>query len=101
LEEPEKDRESLSARFAEVIPEAPDELSPEVRHQVYRMLRLEIRVMPNGDLDVCGVIGDHVYVQKATSSQTAIEELAPVGAAFVSNCSYGDTSPSLMARTAA
>jgi hypothetical protein len=38
------------------VPEALDELTGEERHQVYRMLRLEVYVQPSGDLEIRGVV---------------------------------------------
>jgi len=60
LEELEQNKAELLGKFAMVMPEALDELNPEERHQVYRMLRLEVCVMPNGDLDVRGAIAEDV-----------------------------------------
>ena len=39
----EADRDALLASYAEMIPEALNELSGEERMQVYRMLQLEVR----------------------------------------------------------
>jgi hypothetical protein len=39
-------------------PAALDSLSPEERHQVYKMLRLTVEVSPDGSLNVTGVLGD-------------------------------------------
>jgi hypothetical protein len=39
-------------------PAALDSLSPEERHQVYKMLRLTVEISPDGSLDVSGVLGD-------------------------------------------
>jgi hypothetical protein len=38
-----------------MLPEELDKLIGEERHQVYRMLRLQVSVYPNGDLEVRGV----------------------------------------------
>ena len=43
-----------------MLPEALDELTGEERHQVYRMLRLQVFVYPNGDLEVRGVLREAV-----------------------------------------
>jgi site-specific DNA recombinase len=68
IEELERDKASLLERFADIMPEALDELTPEERNQVYRMLRLEVYVMPGGNLDVHGIIGDDVCIPRGTSS---------------------------------
>ena len=41
-----------------MTPAALDALSPEERHQVYKMLRLTVEISPDGSLDVSGVLGD-------------------------------------------
>ena len=41
-----------------MTPAALDTLSPEERHQVYKMLRLTVEISPDGSLDVTGVLGD-------------------------------------------
>ena len=44
----EADRDALVASYAEVVPEALDELPGEERSRVYRMLQLEVRPDPEG-----------------------------------------------------
>ena len=41
-----------------MTPAALDALSPEERHQIYKMLRLTVEVSPDGSLNVTGVLGD-------------------------------------------
>jgi hypothetical protein len=41
-----------------MTPAALDTLSPEERHNVYKMLRLTVEISPDGSLDVTGVLGD-------------------------------------------
>jgi site-specific DNA recombinase len=60
----ERDRETLLKEYAGMVPEALDELAGEERHQVYGMLRLEVLVSPNGDLEVRGVLSDSVAVAR-------------------------------------
>lgn len=43
-----------------MVPERLDELTGEERHQVYCMLRLQVFVYPNGDLEVRGVLREAV-----------------------------------------
>ena len=56
LEGLERDKETLLEDYASMVPEALDELAGEERHQIYRMLRLQVHVSPSGDLDVRGVL---------------------------------------------
>jgi site-specific DNA recombinase len=58
LEALERDRDALLQSYASMTPAALDVLSPEERHQVYKMLRLTVEVSPDGSLDVTGVLGD-------------------------------------------
>ena len=56
-EQLERDRETLLEHYAKMVPEALAELTPEERHQVYRMLRLEVYIHLDGDLEIRGVLG--------------------------------------------
>jgi uncharacterized membrane protein len=58
LEALERDRDALLESYASMTPAALDALSPEERHQVYKMLRLTVEVSPDGSLHVTGVLGD-------------------------------------------
>jgi hypothetical protein len=55
LDDLERDKEILLKDYAGMVPDALDELTGEARHQVYRMLRLQMFISPNCDLDVRGV----------------------------------------------
>ena len=58
IEALERDKETLLEYYASIAPEALDSLTPEERHQLYRMLRLEVMVRPDGDLEVSEVFGE-------------------------------------------
>jgi hypothetical protein len=60
LEHLELDKEALLEHYAHVAPEALDSLTLEVRHRLYKMLRLEVYVRPDSSLDVSGVFGETV-----------------------------------------
>ena len=57
LEELERDGEALMERYAGAVPEALENLLPEERHRVYRMLRLRVLAYPDFRLEVNGVLG--------------------------------------------
>jgi hypothetical protein len=57
LEELEHDQEALMERYAGVVPEALENLAPEERHRVYKMLRLRVLAYPDARLEVSGVRG--------------------------------------------
>jgi hypothetical protein len=58
LENLERDKDALLEYYARMTPAALDALSPEERHQVYKMLRLAVEISPDGSLDCSGVLGD-------------------------------------------
>ena len=70
LEDLERDKETLLKDYASMVPDALDELTGEERHQVYRMLRLQVFVSPDGDLDVRGVLREAVCTPMDTRSST-------------------------------
>jgi site-specific DNA recombinase len=48
IEELEKDREALLKSMAEIVPEALEDLTPQERNKIYRMLRLEVAPFAEG-----------------------------------------------------
>jgi hypothetical protein len=50
----EQSRDTLLKEYAGAVTEALDALSPEERHGVYRMLRLQATLTPSGDLEITG-----------------------------------------------
>ena len=40
--------------YAGIVPESLDNLSPEERHQIYKMLRIEVLAYPDKSLEVSG-----------------------------------------------
>jgi hypothetical protein len=58
LENLERDKEALLEHYARIAPEALDSLSSEERHNLYRMLRLNVSVRPDTSLEVSWVFGE-------------------------------------------
>jgi site-specific DNA recombinase len=56
LEQMERDRETVMEHYAGTVPESLDDLSPEERHKIYKMLRLEVLAYPDKSLEVSGAI---------------------------------------------
>ncbi len=56
----ERDRDALLNHFAQMVPEALDALTPEERQQVYAMLRLEVEVDADGQMEARGVLSAFV-----------------------------------------
>jgi site-specific DNA recombinase len=50
----ERDRDSLLESYADLMPEAIDALGSEERHRVYRMIRLEYHLAPDGSGELSG-----------------------------------------------
>ena len=57
LEELERDQQTVMDRYAGAVPIALDNLVPEERHRIYKMLRLKVLVYPDARLQVSGVLG--------------------------------------------
>jgi chromosome segregation ATPase len=50
----ERDRDSMLENYAGLMPEAIDALGSEERHRVYRMIRLEYHLAPDGSGEISG-----------------------------------------------
>ncbi len=57
IEEMRRHRGALLDNSARIAPEALNELTPEERHQVYRMLRLRVVITMYGGLEINGAFG--------------------------------------------
>jgi site-specific DNA recombinase len=58
LAELERDRDALLERYAEMMPEAIDALTPERRHHIYKLLRIRVSADADGALEMSGVLGE-------------------------------------------
>ena len=58
LEALERDRDALLESYASMTPAGLDTLSPEERHNVYKMLRIVVEAFPDGSLNVTGILRD-------------------------------------------
>jgi site-specific DNA recombinase len=80
IEQLERDRDTLLEHYADMVPQDLGELTAEERHQVYRMLRLEVYVNPNGDLDIRGAIRAEVRGATIVSPEFCTTEATPMAA---------------------
>jgi len=64
IEELAHDRDALLERYANMIPEALEELTPEERHRLYNMLRLEVKLYPDGDVEISGLLSGELEFSK-------------------------------------
>jgi site-specific DNA recombinase len=70
IEQLERDRDTLLEHYAQMVPEALDELIAEERHQVYTMLRLEVLVYADGTTEI--IFGDPLgYAEVCTTDVTS------------------------------
>ncbi len=58
LEAMEQDKEAVLETYARMAPEALDSLTPEERHQFYKMLRLRVVVQPDDAIELSGAFTD-------------------------------------------
>jgi hypothetical protein len=65
IEALERDKTALLEHYARIAPEALDSLTPEELHHLYRMLRLEVVIHPDANLEVSGVFGEGVPVSNS------------------------------------
>lgn len=52
----ERDRDAVMEHYTSVVPGSLDGLSPEERHQIYKVLRLEVLAYPDKSLEVSSAI---------------------------------------------
>jgi hypothetical protein len=64
LKKLEQDKHTLLEHYAGMVPGALDDLAPEERHHVYKMLRLRILAYPDGTLEVSGIFGDGLVLSE-------------------------------------
>jgi hypothetical protein len=82
LEALEQDKEVVLETYARMAPEALDSLTPEERHQFYKMLRLRVVVQPDGTLQLSGALTDG---QGVCTLETTSDAVATVHAAMGSH----------------
>lgn len=62
LAELERDKEAVLRNYARMAPEVLEALTPEERHQFYKMLRLRVTAYSDGSLKVSGAFGEGASV---------------------------------------
>jgi hypothetical protein len=53
----QSDADTIMDYYAGMVPETLENLTPQERHRVYRMLRLEVLSFPDGSLRIAGLVG--------------------------------------------
>jgi hypothetical protein len=67
----ERDRDALLERYAGIMPEAIDALTPEVRQCIYKLLRIRVSADADGALEVSGVFGEEALEEIGASEGDA------------------------------
>jgi hypothetical protein len=70
LEALKRDAEALLISYSGMVPKELDELSPEERQRVYKMMRLHVSARSDGSTQVSGLVlpdGEGFCVENATS----------------------------------
>lgn len=57
IEELKRDKDAVMESYASMVPEELDDLASEERHQIYKMLRLQVVVDYDRPPEVCGTFG--------------------------------------------
>ena len=78
VEELERERDALLDSYAQMVPEQLDLLTPEERHQVYKMHRLRVSTYQDGTLEVSGVFGDSFVSENQHEGVLVTQDQLPV-----------------------
>jgi site-specific DNA recombinase len=70
IEDLERDAETLLEHYASMVPDALDNLTPEERHRVYKMLRLNIIMYADGLIEIAGAFTGLLEANPSNSVKT-------------------------------
>ena len=70
IEELEHDRDALLESYASLVPEALDALTPEERHRIYKMLRLNVIMYADGLVEIAGAFTGLLEANRSNSVKT-------------------------------
>jgi hypothetical protein len=68
LERLERDRDALMESYVGIVEETLEDLAPEERHRIYKLLRLGVRFRPDWPLEITGVFAEVGEVPETGSS---------------------------------
>jgi hypothetical protein len=71
IEALERDKDALLESYAGTAPEALSNLTPEERHQVYKMLRVRVVVHADYTLEVSGALADAIGVSNLETASAS------------------------------
>ena len=67
LERLEHDRDALMESYAGMVGEPLEDLAPEERHRIYKLLRLGVRFRPDWPLEITGVVPEEAEMGSSDS----------------------------------
>ena len=76
LERLERDRDALMESYAGMVEETLEDLAPEERHRIYKLLRLGVRFRPDWPLEITGIFAE---VREEAESDLSSCKLSPLG----------------------
>jgi site-specific DNA recombinase len=76
LQRLEHDRDALMKSYAGMISETLEDLAPEERHRIYKLLRLGVRFRPDWPLEITGVFAEVVEEAEIGSSKCKLSPLS-------------------------
>jgi site-specific DNA recombinase len=79
LEELELDKNTLLESYADMLPDALDELTPEERHRVYRMLRLKVLAGEDKSVEISGVFGNEPDLSRGKVTSATLRPSKRIG----------------------
>ena len=72
----EHDRDALMESYAGIVGEILEDLAPEERHHIYKLLRLGVRFRPNWPLEIMGVFAQVTEEAEKSSSNSKLSPLS-------------------------
>jgi hypothetical protein len=76
LQRLERDRDALMESYAGMVSETLEDLAPEERHRIYKLLRLGVRFRPNWPLEITGVFAQVAEEAERGSSDRKLSPLS-------------------------
>src|SRR3712207_9223184 len=72
LQRLERDRDALMESYAGMVSETLEDLAPEERHRIYKLLRLGVRFRPDWPLEITGVFAQVAEEAESGSSKSKL-----------------------------
>ena len=76
LDRLERDRDALMESYAGMVSETLEDLAPEERHRIYKLLRLSVRFRPDWPLEITGIFAQVGEEAETSSSDRKLSPLS-------------------------